>query len=88
MQPKSPGVKKEGSATPELDALLDVHLMPLQDEMLAGGVKHWITERHYNAEWRCTTQYRNHRAPVLYRHGRWYLREARPTWSRWSSAFA
>ena len=40
----------------ELGALLDVHLMLLQDEQLTGGVKHWITERHYNAEWALTTQ--------------------------------
>ncbi len=44
-------------APPELGALLDVHLMLLQDEMLISGVKHWITERHYNAEWALTTQY-------------------------------
>lgn len=43
-------------AHPELSALLDVHLMLLQDEQLTGGVKHWITERHYNAEWALTTQ--------------------------------
>src|SRR5512140_2488548 len=29
----------------ELAALLDVHLMLLQDEELISGVKHWITER-------------------------------------------
>ena len=40
----------------ELTALLDVHLMLLQDEMLTTGVKHWITERLYNAEWALTTQ--------------------------------
>ena len=40
----------------ELAALLDVHLMLLQDEMLTSGVKHWITERLYNAEWALTTQ--------------------------------
>ncbi len=40
----------------ELTALLDVHLMLLQDEILASGVKHWITERLYNAEWALTTQ--------------------------------
>ncbi|GAB2525554.1 MULTISPECIES: phosphoenolpyruvate--protein phosphotransferase [unclassified Simplicispira] len=40
----------------ELAALLDVHLMLLQDEMLTNGVKHWITERLYNAEWALTTQ--------------------------------
>ncbi|MFP5467857.1 MAG: phosphoenolpyruvate--protein phosphotransferase [Gammaproteobacteria bacterium] len=43
-------------AHPELSALLDVHLMLLQDEQLTGGVKHWIIERHYNAEWALTTQ--------------------------------
>jgi phosphotransferase system enzyme I (PtsI) len=41
----------------ELAALLDVHLMLLQDESLISGVKHWITDRHYNAEWALTTQY-------------------------------
>jgi phosphoenolpyruvate-protein phosphotransferase (PTS system enzyme I) len=41
----------------ELAALLDVHLMLLQDEQLISGVKSWITDRHYNAEWALTTQY-------------------------------
>ena len=41
----------------ELAALLDVHLMLLQDEQLISGVKHWIADRHYNAEWALTTQY-------------------------------
>ncbi len=40
----------------ELTALLDVHLMLLQDEDLIAGVKHWITDRLYNAEWALTTQ--------------------------------
>ena len=40
----------------ELAALLDVHLMLLQDEELIIGVKHWISERLYNAEWALTTQ--------------------------------
>jgi len=40
----------------ELSALLDVHLMLLQDQELIAGVKHWITERFYNAEWALTTQ--------------------------------
>ncbi|KQT12968.1 phosphoenolpyruvate--protein phosphotransferase [Ramlibacter sp. Leaf400] len=40
----------------ELSALLDVHLMLLQDEDLITGVKHWIRERLYNAEWALTTQ--------------------------------
>ena len=40
----------------ELAALLDVHLMLLQDQELISGVKHWISERLYNAEWALTTQ--------------------------------
>lgn len=40
----------------ELSALLDVHLMLLQDDELINGVKHWITARLYNAEWALTTQ--------------------------------
>ncbi|MEO8121747.1 MAG: phosphoenolpyruvate-utilizing N-terminal domain-containing protein, partial [Rhodoferax sp.] len=40
----------------ELTALLDVHLMLLQDADLVDGVKHWITDRLYNAEWALTTQ--------------------------------
>ncbi len=40
----------------ELSALLDVHLMLLQDPDLIAGVKHWITDRLYNAEWALTTQ--------------------------------
>jgi phosphotransferase system enzyme I (PtsI) len=40
----------------ELAALLDVHLMLLQDEELISGVKHWVTDRLYNAEWALTTQ--------------------------------
>ena len=43
-------------APPELAALLDVHVMLLQDEALVSGVKHWITDRLYNAEWALTTQ--------------------------------
>ncbi len=43
-------------APQELKALLDVHLMLLQDEELVEGVKHWIKERLYNAEWALTTQ--------------------------------
>ncbi|MEO7953377.1 MAG: phosphoenolpyruvate--protein phosphotransferase [Polaromonas sp.] len=41
----------------EITALLDVHLMLLQDEMLISGIKRWITDRLYNAEWALTTQY-------------------------------
>ena len=40
----------------ELSALLEVHQMLLQDEALGTGVKHWISERLYNAEWALTTQ--------------------------------
>ncbi len=40
----------------ELAALLDVHLMLLQDGELVSGVKHWITDRLYNAEWALTSQ--------------------------------
>ncbi|CAN1531711.1 PtsA Phosphoenolpyruvate-protein kinase (PTS system EI component in bacteria) [Burkholderiaceae bacterium] len=43
-------------APPELAALLEVHMMLLQDEMLADGVKHWVTDRLYNAEWALTSQ--------------------------------
>jgi len=47
---------KPREAPHELAALLDVHLMLLQDEELISGVKHWITDRLYNAEWALTTQ--------------------------------
>ena len=40
----------------ELAALLDVHLMLLQDELLSSGVKHWVEDRLYNAEWALTSQ--------------------------------
>ncbi|MBK1683176.1 phosphoenolpyruvate--protein phosphotransferase [Rhodoferax fermentans] len=40
----------------ELAALLEVHLMLLQDEQLTQGVKHWIKDRLYNAEWALTSQ--------------------------------
>ncbi len=40
----------------ELSALLDVHLLLLQDRELAAGVKHWIKDRLYNAEWALTSQ--------------------------------
>ena len=43
-------------ATHELSALLDVHLMLLQDVELINGVKAWIVDRLYNAEWALTTQ--------------------------------
>ena len=40
----------------ELAAPLDVHLMLLQDEELTAGVRQWIEERLYNAEWALTSQ--------------------------------
>jgi phosphotransferase system enzyme I (PtsI) len=40
----------------ELAALLDVHLMLLHDETLADATKHWIEQRHYNAEWAVSAQ--------------------------------
>jgi phosphotransferase system enzyme I (PtsI) len=40
----------------ELTALLDVHLMLLQDEEVTAGVRQWIEERLYNAEWALTSQ--------------------------------
>ena len=40
----------------ELTALLDVHLMLLQDDTIAHGVREWIIERRYNAEWALTAQ--------------------------------
>jgi phosphotransferase system enzyme I (PtsI) len=41
----------------ELAALLDVHLMLLQDDELTTGVKRWIRERLYNAEWALISQF-------------------------------
>ncbi|MDQ6629072.1 MAG: phosphoenolpyruvate--protein phosphotransferase [Pseudomonadota bacterium] len=43
-------------APAELSALLDVHLMLLHDDTLSGATKHWIQERHYNAEWALSAQ--------------------------------
>jgi len=43
-------------APAELSALLDVHLMLLHDEALAGAAKSWVVERHYNAEWALSAQ--------------------------------
>jgi phosphoenolpyruvate-protein phosphotransferase (PTS system enzyme I) len=39
----------------ELNALLDVHLMLLEDLQLQEGVSYWVIERHYNAEWALTS---------------------------------
>ena len=41
---------------PELGAMLDVHLMLLQDETLASEIRRWIKERLYNAEWALISQ--------------------------------
>jgi phosphoenolpyruvate-protein phosphotransferase (PTS system enzyme I) len=50
-------IGKEAIDTPsELSAILDVHQMLLQDQMLQDGVAHWIKDRLYNAEWALTTQ--------------------------------
>jgi len=43
-------------APPELGALLDVHLMLLEDETLSASVKQWIEKRLYNAEWALSSQ--------------------------------
>jgi phosphotransferase system enzyme I (PtsI) len=43
-------------APAEIAAVLDVHIMLLEDELLAEGIKHWIGERLYNAEWALTSQ--------------------------------
>ena len=40
----------------ELMALLDVHLMLLQDENMLDGVRQRVEERRYNAEWAVTSQ--------------------------------
>jgi phosphoenolpyruvate-protein phosphotransferase (PTS system enzyme I) len=47
----------------ELSALLDVHLMLLQDEHLVHAAARWVHERHYNAEWALSAQ-----LEVLARH--------------------
>ena len=43
-------------APTELSALLDVHLMLLHDDTLAGATAQWIRDRHYNAEWALSAQ--------------------------------
>ena len=44
-------------APAEIAALIDVHMMLLQDQTLQDGVMHWINERQYNAEWALVTQF-------------------------------
>ena len=46
----------EGDTPAELVALLDVHVMLLNDEVQAAATCQWIEERHYNAEWAVTAQ--------------------------------
>ena len=41
---------------PELGAMLDVHLMLLQDDSLSAEIRRWIRERLYNAEWALASQ--------------------------------
>ena len=43
-------------APAELSAMLDVHMMLMRDESLSAATKHWITTRHYNAEWALSAQ--------------------------------
>ncbi len=43
-------------APPELWALMDVHLMLLNDESLIAATQEWVTERSYNAEWALSAQ--------------------------------
>jgi phosphotransferase system enzyme I (PtsI) len=52
------GLKRElpPEAPHELAALLDVHLMLLHDDSLSTATKHWIEDRHYNAEWALSAQ--------------------------------
>ncbi len=46
----------QGDAPAELVALLDVHLMLLNDDLLASATCQWIEERQYNAEWAVAAQ--------------------------------
>ena len=50
--------RREAKDAPtEIAAMMDVHMMLLQDQTLQDGVLHWINERHYNAEWALVTQF-------------------------------
>ena len=40
----------------EVSAILEVHIIMLNDSTLAQELKRWIDERHYNAEWALDTQ--------------------------------
>ena len=46
----------QGDTPAELVALLDVHVMLLNDEVLTSATRQWIEERHYNAEWAVAAQ--------------------------------
>jgi phosphoenolpyruvate-protein phosphotransferase (PTS system enzyme I) len=50
-------LREAKDASAEIAALIDVHMMLLQDQTLQDGVMHWITARHYNAEWALVTQF-------------------------------
>jgi len=50
-------MREAKDAPAEIAALIDVHMMLLQDQTLQDGVIHWITQRHYNAEWALITQF-------------------------------
>ena len=57
MRLQSSVVLREAKDTPsEIAAMIDVHMMLLQDQVLQDGVMHWITERRYNAEWALVSQ--------------------------------
>jgi len=70
---------------PELAAILEVHLMLLDDSMLADGVAQWVKDRLYNAEWALTSQ-----LDVVARQStRWMTRicaSAKVILSKWWSA--
>ena len=51
------GAREHKDAPAEIAAMMDVHMMLLQDQTLQDGVMHWITKRHYNAEWALVTQF-------------------------------
>jgi phosphoenolpyruvate-protein phosphotransferase (PTS system enzyme I) len=50
-------VMREAKDAPsEIAAMIDVHMMLLEDQVLQDGVMHWIKERRYNAEWALVSQ--------------------------------
>ena len=51
------GAREHKDAPAEIAAMMDVHMMLLQDQTLQDGVMHWINERQYNAEWALVTQF-------------------------------